>query len=803
MVQAPQPLRGCGGCASGDRGRTRAGTRAIGADPAHARRADRDVLPLSGDRRPHPWPGPDGDRFWYAAGAPDETVLYLVDPVANTRVELLDSERVREALEEHLGHPPPHRGLPFDDFAFVGEGERSVRFTVDGEHYRLDLDGYGLQSLGEPPAERLRALASDGRWSRDPISPGFYSGRIHGVPSPDGAWLLEQEGHDLWLRSTGDGSRHRLTTDGEADHPWHAIHPDASWWGGPPPLANWSPDGRFIAAWRSDRRGVPKTPVVQWRQPFGDPLHERHRVHAIPEIDRVLDDGEHALYAMELFIGELRDGGVHWVKVETDEADPAPSAANRTVGFRWRPDGSELWFHRDVDWGKRLDLMAADPRTGRSRIVLTETAETYMDWTANARYDLLQFLSDGEHFIWRSNRDGWYDLYLFDLEGTLVRRLTEGPFEVSWPYVVDEEKGWIYFGVYGAGDRPYDTYLHRVRLDGSGFEQLVDRHGHPGPHGFSPSKRFFLLYGSTPTEPDVVELRRADGTLLQTLAREETDWLIEELQWRPPEEFVVEAADGKTALHGRLFKPWDFDPSKRYPVVQVVYGNPVLDVNVFSSYFGGFDKGAPAVAQLGFVTFVVQERGTHGRGRAFRDVVYRDVLHPQVADDVATLRQLAAERPYMDLSRVGVVGGSYGGIATIRNLLLAPEAYHVGVARSSNWFKWPARLWGAPYREIPEIYERNSLLTYAENLQGRLLLVQSTNDEIENVMILIEALTDAGSFYDLVIMPEGGHSAVERHPRYFHEARIRYLVEHLEPELGDGATREASRDPDPRIPREP
>jgi dipeptidyl aminopeptidase/acylaminoacyl peptidase len=715
----------------------------------------------------------DGDRFWYTAGAPEETVIYLVDPVADTRVELFDTARLRAGLEEALGQPPPHRGLPFDDFSFVGEGEGAVRFTVDGSEYRLDLETYEIQPLGEAPPGGPRVLASDGRWYHDVVGPYFF-GRIHGVPSPDGAWLLEAEDHDLWLRSIVDGSRRRLTTDGEADHRWHVIHPGAGDWGGPPPLANWSPDGRFVAAWRSARRGLPRKPVVHWRQPFGHPLHRQHRVHAIPEVDWEPS----APAPVDLYIGELRDEGVRWVKADSGE----PS--HLVAGVRWRPDGSELWFHREVDWGKRLDLMAADPRTGRSRIVLTETAETFIDWTANARYDLLQFLADGENFLWRSNRDGWYDLYLHDLDGNLVRRLTEGPFEVSWPYAVDEREGWIYYGVFGTGERPYDTYLERARLDGSGSERLTDRNGQPGPYGFSPSKRFFLLHSSTPTEPDVVELRRADGTLLQTLAREDVDWLVEELHWQPPEELVVKAADGKTDLHGVLFKPWDFDPEKKYPVVQHLYGNPSFNFHAFFPWFGGPDRDAGALAQLGFVTFVVEERGTHGRGKAFRDVVYRDVFHPQVADDVATLRQLAAERPYMDLGRVGVTGSSYGGIATIRNMLLAPDTYHVGVAASSRWLKWHARLYGAPYHEIPEVYERSSSLTHVGNLKGRLLLAQATDDDIEEVMVLVEALTDAGKPYDLMILPEGGHSLTERHPRYFHEARIRYLVEHLKPELG-------------------
>jgi dipeptidyl aminopeptidase/acylaminoacyl peptidase len=712
----------------------------------------------------------DGTRFWYATGAPDETVIYLVDPVANTRVELFDRHRLRGALEARLGQALPGRGLPFDDFSFAGEGEEAVRFTVEGVQYRLELSSYSVRPLEQRVVPPPSGLAPGGRWYRDIVAP-YFSGRIEGVPSPDGKWLLEEDDANLWLRSTADDTRVRLTSDGTAEYPWHLLPAEHSYWGGPPFRGHWSPDGNRIAVYRSDHRDVPRKPVVHWNVPFGHPLHEEHRVRAVADVDWELA----VTPPFELHVGELGGERVRWVKVSREPVNGSLG------GFQWRPDGSELWFTRELDWSRRLELLAFDPVTGATRTVLAETTETFVDNTQNERYDLLHFVEGGDRFIWRSNRDGWYDLYLYDVEGTLVRRLTDGPFEVSWPYAVDEDRGWIYFGVYGAGPRPYDMYVHRVRLDGSGFQRLTDRNGQPGPFGFSPSRQFFLLYSSTPTSPEVVELWRADGTRLQTLARDDVDWLVDELAWMPPEEFVVKAADGETDLHGLLFKPWDFDPRRQYPVVQVVYGNPSFNFHAFSPWFGNGNRDAPALAQLGFITFVVEERGTHGRGRAFRDVIYRDLAHPKVADHVATLRQLAAERPYMDLSRVGVVGGSYGGIATIRNMLLAPDAYHVGVARSSRWFKWQERLYGAPYHEIPEIYERNSSLTYIENLKGQLLLAHATDDDIEEVMILIGALTDAGKFFDLLILPRGGHSLTETHPRYFPEAQARYLANHLKP----------------------
>jgi dipeptidyl aminopeptidase/acylaminoacyl peptidase len=398
--------------------------------------------------------------------------------------------------------------------------------------------------------------------------------------------------------------------------------------------------------------------VVHWSSPFGHPLYEQHRVRAIPDVDWAIAGAA----PLDVYVGELGDGEVRWTKVASSPPDQSIG------GFRWRPDGSELWFHRELDWARRLELLAFDPRTGDTRIVLTETVGTYVDWTANARYDLLRFLADGNRFIWRSNRDGWYDLYLYSVDGTLIHRLTEGPFEVSWPYAVNEEGGWIYFGVFGADPRPYDTYVHRVRLDGSGFQRLTHRNGQPPPNGFSPSGQFFLLHGSTPTTPAAVELWRADGAMLRTLVRNDLGWL-DEYGWTPPEEFVVKAADGETDIHGVLYKPWDFDPQKQYPVIHALYGNPSFNFHAFSTGFGGADNDAPALAQLGFITFVIEERGTHGRGKAFRDVVYRDVARPQVADDVAALRQLAARAGRLPRGRRGLQPVVQGFHADLGRLL--------------------------------------------------------------------------------------------------------------------------------------
>ncbi len=202
---------------------------------------------------------------------------------------------------------------------------------------------------------------------------------------------------------------------------------------------------------------------------------------------------------------------------------------------------------------------------------------------------------------------------------------------------------------------------------------------------FAPSMEFFLDTHSTVDRPPVVELRRADGTRLQTLSSATVDGLP---AWRshPPEEFVVKAADGSTDLHGVLYKPRDFDPARKYPVIEVIYGGPwgstiPKGFTDYRAYFGL----APALAQLGFITFIVDARGTGGRGREFQRIAYGGLGRHEIPDHVAALKQLGDRRAYMDLSRVGILGHSFGGYLATRALLLAPDVYHVGVASAAPY----------------------------------------------------------------------------------------------------------------------
>ena len=278
----------------------------------------------------------------------------------------------------------------------------------------------------------------------------------------------------------------------------------------------------------------------------------------------------------------------------------------------WRPDSSELLFLRVDREFKRLDLMAANPATGKSRIILTETQKTFIQalpWNFRGGVEeyktLFTLLDDGKRFVWMSERDGWNHLYLYTLDGTLIRQITTGHFPVVQVIAIDAPDDWVYFTAHGEA-RPYDTHLYRVRFDGAGFMRLTEGTGQHAIR-FAPSKQLFVdTHSSTDRPPYSGGAHGANGRLLQTLSTARID---PDLHWTAPEEFVVKAADGKTDLYGVLFKPWDFDATKKYPVLDSIYGGPQLTW-VPRELLGATGLWPQALAQLGFVVFIVDARGT-------------------------------------------------------------------------------------------------------------------------------------------------------------------------------------------------
>ena len=588
---------------------------------------------------------------------------------------------------------------------------------------------------------------------------------IYEVTSPDGKWHVGLEGHDLFLRAATSTKREKLTDGGMPDYEWGAL----PWGLG----AQWSADSRKLAVVRNDYRKTPKIPIVHELTSDSD-------VQWVPYPERA----DSPVQKTELFVIDIESKNT--VKID---AGHGPFEHIDVVG--WLPEGSVVFVARDRYY-RQVRVVAANPIDGSTRELIRESHNTYF-----SRVPLVKLLSSSNRFLWMSPRGDWVQLYLYDAADNRMRQLTNGSFPVVRIVEVDETNGWVYFIACPDKKRPYDTHLCRVNFQGEQFTRLTRE---PGQHEatrnlgwvipsiqFSPSKSYFIVSHSSPSRPPSVDLRHADGTFVSTLSEADVSDLMQELKWQPPEEFLVKAADLDTDLYGVLYKPYDFDSQKKYPVLLWMMGftqHEFLGMEDLTTNIWG-----RALAQLGFVVVNVDTRGPwtgHFRGRAFAKDVYGTFGRVEVADSQAVLRQLGQDRRYMDLDRVGVIGYSFGGYFAVRAMLQAPETFHVGIAVApvievSDHANYR---WIGPLNANREEYEFASNLRLASNLKGKLMLIHGTADTlvpIRHTMKMVDALIRANKQHDLVILPEWSHWGNERTERYWIERCRRFLFEHLEP----------------------
>lgn len=691
----------------------------------------------------------DGDSFWYAESDGDRTMIYKVDPAAGTRTLLVDTARLRAALRAI----DPDRAWPADlvvEQLSLLSGDTVAKLTVDGNEYMVSLETYAVSRA--PPSSLNPHAVPRVFWSR----PGW--GERREERSPNGRWLAGISDHNVYLRSTDDGRTLPLTADGEPWYEWNLT--------GAIPGSRWSPDGSKFAVKRVDHREVPEPRRVELM-----PWHVEYETRT------------------ELFIIDIRSQ--QRLRVET-----ARDRGEQIQILGWRQDGSELLYLVMDRSFERLDLRAANAASGATRVIVSEQQETFVLGAGWERRQVFTPLEDGERFIWGSERDGWNHLYLYGLDGTLVTRLTRGNFPIVQVEAVEEQEGWVYFTASDDQRRPYDLHLYRVTLEGRDLERLTE---HPGQHtiAFSPSKSYYLDSHSAPDRPPVVELRRADGRLIRVLSRANVA-ALRELRWQPPEQFVVKAADGRTDLHGLLYKPYDFDPGKSYPVIEYIYGGPHLSLMGTWGRLGSFlgrdgteaRSGAvfgQALAQLGFIVFMVDGRGTPDRGKTFQDFGHGALGFHEIPEHASVLEGLAGKRPYMDLGRVGVVGRSFGGYMVLRAMLTAPDVYHVGAANDPFVELLTREGRGyIPYvgwlEENRDAYDLVSVLPLAGNLEGRLLLAHGDGHYARQAMQLVSALTDAGKDLDVLPPLQGqDHLLGGVYTAHWREAVRAYFQEHLRP----------------------
>lgn len=684
-------------------------------------------------------------KLQYLTG--DRTVIRLLDPSTGGDIKAFDVTDVEGADDVDQVTP-----LADGDGFLVTAGEES--FVLDSAEASVTAADSEVVTKAE-------------RASPHPVRPGLFAHKppILEAPSPDGTRLAGTMEANVYVRSVESGEKRWLTDDGTEAVAWDVEG------------ARWAPEGRRIAVRRIDRRDVPSVPIVDW-------LADRESVTRVDYSRPGEPIAHHEIHVLDTGSGEP-------VELELDEVD-APYL--HVAG--WSPDGSEVYVLRMTRLMDRLDLVAADASTGETRILLTETSDTFIGGLnfGHGYSDALdddawvRFLPDGKGFVWTSSRDGYRRLYLYAPDGKLQRPLTPGSWRVSRLEAIDPDHERVWFTAAADPDgHPGRLALYHAPLSGGDPVKVAD-----GPEfgslTFAPGMESVVIEREGLERPPSLELLRDDGTRVSTIWELDAA-VLERMAWKPPERVVVKAADGETDLYGHLYRPAGFNAESSYPVLELIYAGPQSRAvrRVLRHHYSWM---AAMWRQLGFAVVVFDARGTPGRSKAFQDVVHGAVGGHEVADHAAALRQVIADRPWMDADRVGVMGHSWGGYFALRAMLTEPELYRAGWASAPTVDLENFRVAIEPYmgclpETCPEAYAAGSNTALADNLEGDLFLVHGTADDdvpFAESMKMVDALIDAGKPFDFLPLP-GAHHLPFGQPYYWETTR-RHMVQALDAPAG-------------------
>ena len=651
---------------------------------------------------------------------------------------------------------------------------RSFEYLRDGRRYRFSLTDRKVVEIGDSADSR--------RTSRDRLDAPERGRQFTLADSPDKAFRARYNERDrnLYLLDqrtkvetaiTSDGSRDRRIKYGSASWVYgEELDQTTAMW--------WSPDGRKLAFYRFDEANVPDY-FLQLDQTR---LQSAVDTEAYPKAGAPNP-------VVDLLVYDVQTKRT--TKVDVRSGQPLEDSAVGYYAYQvaWSPDGRELLFNRTNRRQNVLELVAATPDTGEVRVVLREEWPT--GWVENT--PTMVFLDDGKRFIWESERTGWRNFYLYELSGRLIAPLTAySTFEAVSIVKIDEDNG-VVFVTARDGDNHLKTQLHRVSLDGKTDVRLTDRAfhhivgsclpnaargttGRGAGCGISPDSRYFVDTYQTHAIPPATRLADAlsGATVAEVVASDMSRF--ESLGLKKAELFTFASADGGTTLHGLIQFPSTFDPSRKYPVLVPVYGGPLSSSNTARETF----VAANPLAEYGFLIVNVDSRSAPGRGKRTLDQIYLKLGQVEIDDVAAGVRSLASRR-YVDTSRVGIYGTSYGGYVSLMSILRYPALYAAASASSpvTAWNHYDT-IYTERYMRTPQEnragYEAGSAMTYARDLRGRLMLYYGTADNNvhpSNAMQLIDALQRAGKSFDVQVGPDRGHSGINT------DRMMEFFIDHL------------------------
>ena len=647
--------------------------------------------------------------------------------------------------------------LDIDDYAWSGDGQQLLIFTNTRRVWRNNTRGdYWILDLR---SRRLRQVGSDAP----------ESSLMFAKFSPDSTKVAYVRGHDIYVETVAGGPATKLTSDGSDT----TINGTSDWVYeeelGLRDCFRWSPDSSRIAYWQFDTTGVGIFTLIN----NADTLYPVTTRIPYPKAGTTNS-------AVRIGVLDVHTRATRWVKTPGDPRD------DYLARLEW-VDTTTLAIQQLNRLQNRLDVLLADAHSGESRRVYRDESKTWVELP-----DSLAWVDDGRAFLLPSERDGWQHLYRVTRTGDVPKPLTDFAADATDIVGVDGSRGWVYF--LASPDNATQRYLYHARLDGTGAPDRVTPANQPGTHTYdaAPNAGFaFHTYSRFDQPPvmEVVELatHRSLRTLTDTAALKAQ---LAPVLKRPVEFFTVDVSEGVT-LDGWMLKPPDLDPSRRYPVIVFVYGEPASQT-VVDRWGGGRMLFHRALADAGYVVVSVDNRGTPApKGAAWRKVVYGTVGELSSREQNAAVLALAAKYSFIDRDRVGIWGWSGGGSNTLNAMFRYPDTFQVGVSVAPVPDQ---RLYDTIYQERymgtpqgnPDGYKIGSPINFADGLKGKLLIVHGTGDDnvhAQGTERLVNRLIELGKPFDMMLYPNRTHAIAEGPGTTTHIYRLiaRYFLEHLPP----------------------
>jgi dipeptidyl aminopeptidase/acylaminoacyl peptidase len=661
--------------------------------------------------------------FLYENLTPNGTEYMIVDAEKLSKKKAFNQEKFASAFEAATGKKSEPGKLPIRNIVF-SDKFGSFAFTYDNYNWICNLKDYKILKR-EKIEDRGRPNGWD--WGfRDELT-------NEPVESPDKKWTAFIKNYNVYIRSSDDKKEYQLSYDGALGEYYSSF-------------IKWSPDSKKLAAYRL--KPAEKHMIYYIESSPEDQLQPRHYAYEYQKPGDAVPQKYPQLFDIE---------SKKHIKVDDTQIPNQYSIDD----IKWSKDNRYFTFQYNKRGHQVYQVLKVDAASGESKVIINETSPTFFDYSGKMyRFDA----EETNEMIWASERDGWNHLYLYDSgKGEVKNQITSGNWVVRDVAFVDEKNRQIVFQASGkeAGD-PYFINYYRINFDGTGMIRLTDGEG-THDASFSPDKKFFVDTWSTVNIPPVSVLRKAEnGSQLMVIERADITKLLE-TGIRLPEVFVAKGRDSVTDIWGIIIRPVNFDPSKKYPVIEEIYAGPHS-----SSVPKSFRSTATIMhqlAELGFIVVKIDGMGTSNRSKAFHDVCWKNIKDAGFPDRILWIKAAAEKYPYMDIERVGVYGTSAGGQNAAGAVLFHPEFYKVAVAScgchdnrmdkmwwNEQWMGWP----------VGEEYAQSSNVDNAWRLKGKLLLI---NGEMDNnvdptsTMQVVNALIKANKEFEYVFLPGAKHTS--------------------------------------------